>query len=334
MPKLIIHLGLPKTGTTSLQNKLFPQLEGYLGKHERGGPELELPDHLASVESSLLRLFLAGADRKALREWAQQLDFDWSATLLISNEAFSRWKDLNCPDSSVWPVQKPRIREAPRRRTHPIVPFLSELNSVLPPDVQLITVMTLRAQKTYLPSHAAQSRGQSMTPIVRRIIRRQDAFILWDRLVRDLQALRGPAGHLTLLFEDGVEENAREIVQFCGLTSKSGRIRYEEITRENRRQEGSDSWTTRPPKTPRLDSLYHYLSHAAETISPSRLPFLRGASSWIHKIFAKESLLRGVRSQRVLRLTEFEASQIDFYTRASNDSLALMFERDLVSLGY
>lgn len=334
MRKLILHLGLPKTGTTTLQNKLFPQLEGYLGKNEKGGPELVIPNHLATVESSLLRLFLVGADSKAMREWVRQLDFDWSASLLISNEAFSRWKDRNCPGSSVWPVQKPRFGEEPRRRTHPIVPFLSELNAVLPPDVELITVITLRAQKTYLPSHAAQSRGQSMTPIVRRIIRRQDAFILWDRLVRDLEALRGPAGHLTLLFEDGVKENAREIVRFCGLTSKSGYINYEEITRENRRQESKDSWVARRPKTPRLDSLCHYLAHHSETLSRSRLPFLSGASFWIHKLFAKESLLRGAPSRRLLRFTDLEASQIDSYTRASNDSLALMLERDLVSLGY
>lgn len=332
MPKLILHLGLAKTGTTTLQVKFFPQVHGYLGKSYAEGPDLDLPIEQEGIASSLMELWEKNSDSTALAAWASRLDFNLFPTVLISNETFSRWRTAPGRGVSSWPVNKPRFDELPRRGSHPIVGFLSQLKAVLPRDVELISVLTLRSQFTYLPSHAAQAREQSMMPIVRRILRRRDEFILWDQLVRDLIDLQGPEQHLTLLFEDGVEANARDIVRFCGLTPKSQGFDYRAESL-NQRRKAPNSWERRDPKRP-PDPLARHLSRISKFLFRKRQPVL---SYWYNQTRAAllqfgRSFLRFQKSD--LQLSSRERRQIELYTRASNDSLARLLERDLKPLGY
>ena len=323
MPTLVIHLGLAKTGTTTLQKRFFPQVHGYLGKSYPDGLDLLPPGNGRAVTDSLVELWNNGHDSKSVSDWVSRLNFEEFPTILISNESFSRWRDDAKSRSSSWPVQKPHWGEAPRRGSHPIIGFLASLKTALPPTVDLLTILTVRSQKTYLLSHASQARAQSMGPIVRRIGLRRDAFILWDRLVDDLSRLRGSSSHLTLLFEDGVEHNAREMVRFCRMQPRIGEFQYDEMGVENRRRRGANSWQRRD-QIPRLANL-------ATTLSASTL--------WLPHSW--RTLLGGfyLKGRRVLKplkltLTSKQLLKIERYTQASNDALAAALNRDLGPLGY
>jgi len=95
------------------------------------------------------------------------------------------------------------------------VAFLRNFRDFLPQDFRLKTVLVLRNQCDWLGSLAAEV-GVSDTAFVDRLIRADDAFLHWDEIVRDLERIGSPGDHLTLLFENGFEQNARDILQFAG----------------------------------------------------------------------------------------------------------------------
>lgn len=332
MPTLVIHLGLAKTASTSLQRHFFPQVRGYLGKEYAEGEALELPETQVALADELELLFRYGHGPESLARWAKQLDFRQFPSILISNESFSCWRVAG-PETSSWPVQAPRRGEPPRRGRHPIVSFLIDLQSVLDSDVRLITILTLRAPATYLPSHAAQARAQSLSPIVRRIQKREDPFILWGQFVSDLTKLRGPDQHLTLLFEDGVEQNARMIAKFCGLTPKSRPFRFGEIFHENRRRIEGASWRARAPRV-KPDRVGDFLFGVASRVSPATRTCLGKAYRRLRANVAGLFSLRKSGRPRELRLTEAERSQVKAYTQRSTQLLSDLLGRDLRQLGY
>lgn len=330
--KLVIHIGLPKTGTTSFQTSFFPQVEGYLGKPgKQRDTSFDLPDDLRFLERSLRKLSFQDNWKQQLHELTGRLPFEQFQTIIISEENLSVWKQPASREGSSLPVHRPSRKEAPRRGSHPVVGFLRELHSALPSDVVLLTIVTLRAQKTYLPSQAAQAGEGRMGPIIRRITRRKDEFILWDRLVRDLEGLRGPRKHLTLLFEDGLEPNAREIVRFCDLKPRSGAWDFGAISEKNvRSSKDGLSWVVgTQSERERLRGFSGTLVRISKKLTGGReMRTVSRAYVLLRNWLLKPS------TNREVRLSPKQQAQLSKYVSSSNQKLAMRLRRDLKSLGY
>ena len=331
MPKLIIHLGLPKTGTTSLQNWFFPQVSGYLGKHPSPPPtDLSQTDGVRGLEMALRKAHLDDNWEENLPGLVNQLPFDRYPTMLLSEENFSLWRKRTRHGFTDSPVQKPFRGETARRGSHPIIQFLAEVRAALPPKVDLLTVITLRAQKTYLPSQAAQVGEHQTGQIVRRIIRQRDESILWEKLVRDLENLRGERRHMTLLFEDGVTTNARKIVRFGGLEARGEAFDFECISAANVRTSGDGrTWSagTRHDAQ-RLRGVDGYLVRVSRKVFGRELPSVSRAYVRLRRLLLEPLANRGV------RLKPRHEALLLTYVTPSNRSLARHLNRDLQALGY
>ncbi len=85
--RLVLHPGLPKTATSLLQQRFFPQVyDGYLGT------SLIEPKEMFTDFFRIHNDFLEGADWSAsLRDWVNRLDFSGESVQLISDEGLLRW---------------------------------------------------------------------------------------------------------------------------------------------------------------------------------------------------------------------------------------------------
>lgn len=248
MRRLVIHLGLHKTATTSLQTHYFPQFPGYLGRFY---PETNYAscalDELAEVHAygALIdgqRVFEVDGREvwiPAMESWVEELLASDEEIHLWSNEGLSLWRSP-AGSSAASPVMD-APEALPRRGSHPIVGFLRHLRALLPEDVELKTVLTLRNQSDWLCSLAAQS-GIAETAFVERLINADDAFLDYHAITRDLEHLRGRKNHLTLIFEEGLEQNAQKIQRFAGYTPSEIPNLDTSQARENVRR-GAEGWT-------------------------------------------------------------------------------------------
>ena len=171
-----------------------------------------------------------------------------------------------------------------------------------------------------------------MGPIIRRITRSKDEYVLWDQVVHDLEQLRGPSKHLTLLFEDGLEANARRIVQFGSLAPKLGSFDFGAISQKNVRSTGT-SWDVAPPVR-RADRLAPILVSFSQKLLGREFPLLqkgyrRGRALLYHGL-AKCALFQRTR----LKLSSRQRRALDEYVRHSNKSLEKRLGRDLGPLGF
>lgn len=331
--KLILHLGFPKTGTTSLQDSFFPQVTGYLGKVSDARIQLDFTPLERDLSKSIPYYHsLEYVGRETLDQLVARLPFHASSTILISNEAFCRWPVSKRARAPWSPVQRPLPFEPPRRGRHPMVPFLAELREALPREVDLLTIITLRAQHTYLPSQAAQGRAKSMGPIIRRLTRLKDEYVLWDQVVQDLEQLRGPSKHLTLLFEDGLEANARRIVEFGSLAPKLGIFDFGAISQKNVRSTGS-SWEIAQPVR-RADMLAPLLVSFSQGLFGREFPFLQKGYRLVRAVLSQGRTKFAFFQRTVLRLNSRQHKKLDGYVRHSNKSLEKRLGRDLGLLGY
>ena len=247
---LLLHIGLPKTGTTTLQNHFFPNYSGYGGSFHRLGPDA------AAVQQnhpSLLRLMetyvrFSGDQppsgsglRDDLSRWVEELDFNETGLLIFSREGLSQWRRGH---STRWPVDY----ELPVAvGTHPITIFLSELRLILPQDVSLTTIITLRNQSDFLGSLAAQLGRERYFDSSRfeELVTIGDAFMDFNQIVRDLEDVSGAEDHCTLLFEDGLEINVSKIVDLIGPPDLETEFDPAgQIPADNKRRSGANSWVS------------------------------------------------------------------------------------------
>jgi hypothetical protein len=311
--KLVLHLGLHKTATTSLQSFFFPQVAGYLGKSRAPRSSVAREHEAPNLVKNLKAIAWGGVARFGeLEGLIRQIDFSEQPTRLISDEGLSAWPQG--PKQRV-PVQRSDRSALSRRGTHPVVPFLRALESCLPEDVELVTIIVLRAQPEYLASLSAE-KGVNLGSAVRRVVKRKDEFILWHRLVNDLESLRGPEKNLTLIFEDGLDFNARLITKHCGLIPVEGSFRFDPPQRENVKRQSDGTWQKKQPKA--SGNLPKVLQHA---VPRSVYLAVRGG------------VLRFVCPGKI-RLTSSQRRRIRKYCASSNQLLADHLGRELGSLGY
>jgi hypothetical protein len=152
--RLILHVGFPKTGTTTLQRWLAKHCQGrYLGK---AAPGLDLPDF------DLFPALRAAVTRPTI--WATER---WS-TAEIAPVAKAIPKAIEAVGSPIV-SDEDLVRVIQRRgRGFPFLenkePPLVSLLAVLAQDFEIDVLVTLRAQSTWLPSTYAELARQMVSP--------------------------------------------------------------------------------------------------------------------------------------------------------------------------
>ena len=188
---LVLHIGLPKTATTTLQRHIFPQHPGYCGKFGDGRPMSSCswwPAHLAWQRQSI-------GWQKVVESWASRVAHGHST--FVSSEGLAQWPTsaINRRGNS-WPVDDNWANI--RVRPHPICEFLNVVQSGLDAGVPVKVVLTLRVQGAFLASLYAQQSGDMKQPSqsdfeakVKRLLTENDSFCDWHALVDDVSSVIG-----------------------------------------------------------------------------------------------------------------------------------------------
>jgi len=325
--KLVVHLGLPKTGTTTMQQQFFPKLDGYLGKRylEDGssywsGGQSNHP--LGFVEAH--ELYLRGLPwEDVLGRWVESLDLEGPSSLVVSLESLWFWPAPFGKYTSRTPLAQTSNSDKPRRGTHPVVAFLSELRRLLPADVDLMTVVTLRNQSDFLGSLGAQQQTVHHPNAVSRLLESDDASLDWHGLVTSLQDLVGKYNNLTLIFEDGVEQNCNRILDWLD----PGGIRPEfTLTKPtNVRNLGYGSWRGAPRPFYVRFGVFRLLRNWANSV-----PGLAFIAIRVNMVLAAIS----PKIQTGFSISEPERDAIRSHCNESNSALSSVLGRDLSPFGY
>lgn len=315
---LVVHIGLPKTGTTTLQKGFFPKYSGYVVgaiKENRRRPLAEIYYQFSGSWPPS-----ANGWQNDLKRWVDELLFDESGLLIISKENMSQWSRGG--PSEHWPLHY----ESPLASgTHPITVFLSELRSLLPQEINLTTIVTLRNQSDFLGSLAAELAEERYFKSARfdRLVTRGDVFLDFNQFVRDLENVSGAQNHLTLLFEDGLETQMSKIIDLIGPPDLDTEFDPGgEIASERVRRTGASSWAFQKNPVPIVRKILNSAAWRA----------LR-KSKWWPLFRLLRPLFRDLFRQTV-EISDADRLRIRAICHKSNELLAAHLKRNLVDLGY
>lgn len=263
--KLVVHIGLPKTGTTTLQKFFFPRYSGYEGKHyppttpgslrvdsfRSAKTKSELPAKLVELYATFASKIPPPAGVRALSTWVEEAARNEQWPLIISQEALSSWPRGHLK----WP---PLGTIGPKTAESPAVQFVSELRQQLPSEIALKIILTLRNQSDFLASLAAHKNieGYFNSTGFHQLLARRDPFLDYCKLVQGLEDGAGAQNLLTLIFEDGIEANISKLIDFIGVPDMDTDFGHEtKIPTENQKRFGENSWLFYQPRSPILRML-------------------------------------------------------------------------------
>jgi hypothetical protein len=342
---LIIHPGLPKTATTTLQKHIFPLFPGYLGRH--------YTHHSAHDQSRVLELreahvrFISdyadpsGATewKDALSNWVAKMPFD-ADQLIISDEYLSRWPVKGHPGSFHPGMDVPT--SASRTGPHPMIAFLEAVQKSIPSEVRLRIIVSLRNQPDFLASLYAQHAPSMKNPgtedfeeKIRRLLEVSDISLDYHGIVQGLTGIVGRGDLLILLHEDGLMRNASRIAHFAlgsddilsGVTDR--------MPPENRRSSGPQTWAARKVGVHQAeDKCHEWWRRTAGRAWPQRM-----APSARRRIGETLQRVRSVKAGSEAAATAIVRTDevldlIRAHCRDTNVRLARHLDRDLDRLGY
>ena len=322
--QLVIHLGLPKTATTTLQSQLFTLLPGYIGKAGKGPTKSDSYKKFRNVYS---RFFRAARWERVATSWLKNLDWTESNTLMISDEDLVKWPSPLGPSFTFWPVHDSDKTDEPRSGSFPILSLLNFFKRFLDAEgITLKLILTLRNQTDFLGSLAAEA-GAKHDGAVVQVALRKDPFIDYFNFVCDLESKVGKDNLLVLLFEDGVPENWRRILAFIGEERNSLFNAASGITDKNKRKIDEGQWIVR--QSPVL-------------FNPRVHKFLRSVVGkrlimWIVPLRKLRAILFRTpshSSQRLIQVTDRDRALIREHCNLQNEKLGELLGRNLFELGY
>lgn len=201
--RLILHVGFPKTGTTTLQRWLAKNCAGrYLGK---AAPGLDLPDFdlFPALRAAVTRPRIWATQRWAAAEVAPVAEAIATAIAAVESPIVS--------DEDLVRVIQRRGRGFPFLQDEE--PPLVGLLTVLAQEFEIEVLVTLRAQSTWLPSMYAELARQMVLPSQQDFERRLTDFLSdptptgvsycdWASWIFQLRSAVGPEHVNCLLLED------------------------------------------------------------------------------------------------------------------------------------
>ena len=256
---LVMHVGLSKTATTTIQNRLMKGAACYLGRDDRGEGDF-VP---AIMDLARRWPFMPDAEvASRTRAWvdsvaAQSRASAASSTVTLSCEQLLNWRindtDFLKTGLAVSPRNLPWLPEG-REGKWPLAVFLEDhLVPAWSRYGRVRVAVGLRRQADWLASQYAQVSSRLYAPSqsdferqVEELIARQDPYIFWDRLLEDLSSAVGTANLFVFLFEDlAFPETWTELACFLGLPDGDERITAAQSIKVNQRSESERSWKLR-----------------------------------------------------------------------------------------
>lgn len=327
--QLILHVGLPKTGTTSLQRSVFPQLESYLGGTEPGGRDKNLASELLTLYQgkSGHPNFHSSVWRESVRNWWASVQAVLPTTTFISLEGLFRWFD---PLSAhPWPLMGDGSSyRSSRIGRHPIIDFASSLANEVSP-AQLKLVLTIRNQGDFVASHYSQLSYRMVGPSqndfnrkLERLLEAPDPFFDWYTTIGALQQIVGEENLLCPIFEDGLDIVAESIIRFVEPAANAVNPNRSNV------RSSSDGWKLDAAPSSSVRSTVRKLWPL------DRAPRLRNlmASSGGMVMRALPDVSKG--SDNRIRLNAQLRQELQSSFRSSNEQLSALLHRNLFDLGY
>lgn len=222
MTDLIIHIGLPKTGTSTIQSNLLAELPQFLGKEKKNrclsGTSWEAQELIRLVEGTIWEP--ESVVKRRVKEWSAHCESIMSQAfpneeekpeaLVLSEEKLATWP--LAPNSGTrWPiitgwnthVKSSRIRPAP------IVRFIQKFGSILWPYGDIRVLLTLRNQSDWLASHYSQLSSRipnasqhDFEERIKTLMHTEDPFLNWFAWLEDLEQVLGTDNVQALIMED------------------------------------------------------------------------------------------------------------------------------------
>jgi len=266
-----------------------------------------------------------------MQDWVKEIVARDEDILLWSDEALSVWRSPS-GNAAAWPVVDAR-GALPRRGSHQVVGFLKQLREVLPQSIELKTILTLRNQGDWLISLAAQV-GTTNTGFVARLIRGDDAFLDYYAITEDLERLRGPENHLTLLFENGLEHNVQEILKFAGYAPTDFRNLAVSQSRENVRKTDQGWVSTKPAGVEGFLLAFRAKARFLEDDRFMNDKWRRALRRFFGYEMRRKVLGQGKMKSFNIYLTQEQRTAIKLHCATSNTRLSAHLGVDLRALGY
>ena len=346
---LNLHIGLPKTGTTTIQEHFLAGASGYLGMHSQGKCLVSDKKVLKRFRDIATRHhFLARNEvQHGVEKWVQLVTSlaekkGHFPSLGLSMEGMSRWY-LYDQSETRWPVHEAGAVIKGFKRTRPL-PVAEFIDLYLLPawreKGQVRVLLTLRNQADWLASlyaelsHGIAGAGQhDFETQVASILEKSDPAIDWWGYIQDLQSVVGNDNVKVLLFEDmGKAFFWRELAYFMGIQDVAAeKMLAGASPRENVRGSGlPGTWAVR--------SEMKFCRHWLNSCWPDDL--LPGMKKSLVSVVARlEPKLtffpaRWLRRGETIEVTPALRRLVSDHCAESNRALGLWLSRNLQELGY
>lgn len=317
-----VHLGLPKTATTSLQNEVFPTYLGisYQGKYL---DQATNQSEWRALRECWNKFSKGDYCKPCLALWLKALADSGDKRILISEEALMEWRSPRDRKASRWVTERKSAVDTPRSPPHPINEFLSTIISQLPEGGELRAILTIRNQTDYLGSlFAHTTENERLDPaFLKHALETKDPSLMFSQIVKGLHETLGRKNLLLLFYEDGLEVNSKKIMKFIG--ARGQKSSFQEVSRLNARRVEGGVWSA--SKEPEIVSL------TVRKLNKNRfgrvlLRVVKKVAPRVKELIPKQT--------RIVSISPEQRKSIQSHFKYDNDQLSSMSGRNLSQMGY
>lgn len=346
MTDLILHIGLPKTGTTTLQEKYFCKLPNYLGR----SMVMNLnPGNNHEIQELYKIVGIRGktTNGNSVINWAEHiLALKKSMNpelsyLFLSDEELAPYScKYNRKSMPIRHGMGRNGKEVEKIKDLPIIRFLDDFSKNVWQEGSVKVILTLRNQPEWLASLYCQlsdripnASQRNFEQQVNRIIIRNDPYINWYEWIINLQNILGKRNVLVLLLEEISNPlYLNQITEFIGVSfdETCGLIKKFNL---NERKTKNNTWCIRPLKKRILEeiAISYWGFGRAKNLSNIGLKVAKRVGLVCDPVFHNVALKS--RDKEIV-LTEETRSRILQHVKPFNKKLFNYLGRDIESLGY
>lgn len=340
---LMLHIGLPKTGTTTIQSQLLSGGTGYLGKSVSGESILSNRQIYELYSIAARSRFLNEKDVQSMtaawisRATVQAVNGGFEK-LSLSQENLAQWWAEDTFHSR-YPLGSIRARAPRRQRPAPISEYLKRyLVPMWSGHGRCRVVLTLRNQPDFLASLYAECSNyrwkasqKDFERQIRKLIDTNDPYLDWETLITELEDAVGVRNVSVLLYEDiGKGRFWKDLAEAMWLDYpiNSGDFSHKQNARAN---PVSGGWRLRPLKNP----ISPMVSNHWPRVVPGGRVASVGARRFIDAPVARIARIITARARtQTVTVPEWLRAEIHDFCGPSNVLLSKRLNRDLSQLGY
>lgn len=329
MVDLYLHVGAWKTGTTTLQRRVFPSYDAYVGGH-------------SSSSNSLLyaQLHRCLFSHKKLRDPTGK-SWQHDVEIFLSKARATKLSRILASDESLW-GHLPDVVADPSRRdaVETLAQQLHGIRERMHPDEHLRVALTIRSQWTILPSMYAEAASRGFEPsqdgldafVARQLSSHSPGPLHWYENIRHLEGAIGAENLSVHVFEDGMKRVAEGILRALDPTAG-----LTDIPPRSNSGGGSsgDTWMMKRRHWARAAMEFPSSVWPVDVLPRTRLAVRRALGAEQAILIGHRLAKRSDRRYRdEITVTDSRQRAIRSYFAESNNGLAEHLKRDLTSLGY